>query len=55
MISSSSTLKATFKMYAIHIGNAMLLCYDRTWNALLEHYDDRGCLVDASFFPHQKN
>ena len=32
----------------------MLLRYDSTWNALLEHYDDKGCLVDAPFFPHLK-
>ena len=31
-------------------GNQMLLRYDDTWNALIEHYEERECIVDDRYF-----
>ena len=33
----------------------MLLRYDDTWGALIQHYSERGCVVDGSQFPKKKD
>ena len=34
-----------------YTGNKVLLSYDPTWNALIEHYKRNYCLVKSSEFP----
>ena len=38
-------------MYIPHIiGNKTLLKYDRTWENLLKHYEEKGCVILKSQF-----
>jgi len=32
-------------------GNRRLLNYDTTWEALLDHYEEKECIVSAHSFP----
>ena len=44
-----SSVHFSFTFYCT--GNKMLLEYDQTWKALIEHYEQRKCIVDGSNFP----
>ena len=38
-----------------HAGNKILLQYDETWGALINHYEERGCVLHESQFPTKED
>lgn len=42
-------------MLKFNLGNMTLLKYDKTWKALITHYEDRKCIVHSSEFPSEED